>query len=294
MKRTFTLLSLLLYAFVTNAIPFLQEGKTWRLLYTNYFYKEKYYHPSHENWFYIENKEIVGDYEYFLIRWETMTFDSNTHGWEQAASNSSNGHDGEDGCIYLHLREENGRVFVLKDDYISFCISKYGAYPDISSMQVDGEDDVLLYDFNLKVGDTYPMPGHVIVQKTGEMSYDGTVYPYQLLSNSLLIVEGIGCVNSFGGLVEYQSKPVVSDYYGMYATYLNWVVVEDNQEEIFQYKNAMSEEQLLKVSDVSNLGHPKDGFIYDLQGHALPQKPAKGIYIQNGRKYKTGGKSIVK
>ena len=33
---------------------------------------------------------------------------------------------------------------------------------------------------------------------------------------------------------------------------------------------------------------------YDLQGHVLPQKPTNGIYIQNGRKYTAGGKSIVK
>ena len=219
--------------------------------------------------------------------YEEMTADANIDRWAMASSTSDSGNDGEEGGLRVHVRDDNGRVFILKDDYISLCVSKYGVNPDISSMQVDGEDDVLLYDFSLSVGDTYPIPGHVTVTETGEISFDGTAYPYQLLSDSLLIVEGFGCVNSFGGLFAYQSSPVMTFYdgYYRYVTFLNWLVVYDDEREIFQYMNHISEEQLLGVYDDSVSKHPQDSPIYDTQGRRLVTPPSHGIYIRGGRKY---------
>jgi hypothetical protein len=267
--------------------PLLKEGKVWRYSYISYFYNEDHYHVSHEDWVRIKGKETVGDHEYFLILLEEMTADANIGRWAMASTTPGNGYDGEDSCLCVHVRDDNGRVFILKDDYISLCVSKYGVNPDISSMQMDGEDDVLLYDFSLSVGDTYPIPGHVTVTETGEISFDGTAYPYQLLSDSLLIVEGFGCVNSFGGLFAYQSSPVMTFYdgYYRYVTFLNWLVVYDDEREIFQYMNHISEEQLLGVYDVTVNKHPQDSPIYDTQGRRLVTPPSHGIYIRGGRKY---------
>ena len=288
MKKILVLLMLSLHKLTMMAIPFLLEGKMWRLSYISYFYIENHYHVSHEDWLKINGKETVGVHEYFLIQLEEVAFDANSYGWEMAFSAPGRSFDGEDNSFWVHVREDNGRVFILKDDYISLCVSKSGVAPDISGMLVDGEDDVLLYDFNLSVGDIYPFPGHVTVTETGEVSFDGRAYPYQLLSNSLLIVEGIGCVNSYGGLFAYQSSPVTRFYDGgryKYVTFLNWLVVYDDEREIFQYMNYISDEQLLRVYDVSAFKHSQDGSLYDTQGRRLTGAPSHGIYIRGGRKY---------
>jgi hypothetical protein len=267
-------------------MPFLHEGKAWMLYYTNFFYKERYQHPSHEDWLMIKDKEIIGKKEYFLLQLEVRTIDSNTHGWEKKSAISSSNYDGEknDDRLFVHVREDKGRVFVLKDDYISFCFSKYGIGPDISSMQADEEDEILLYDFNLQVGDTYPSPDHVTVEETGDITYEGSSYPYQLLSNSLLIVEGVGCVNSFGGIIAYQSAPAFGNF-DRYATFLNFVIVEDDQKEIFQYLNVVSENLLLGICNNYFNNHPEVSSIHDLQGRPLNGAPQKGVYIKDGRKY---------
>ena len=287
MREFITLLLFSLNILTIKAIPFLEECKVWKFSYISFFYNENHYHVSHEDWFKTIGKEMVGDHEYFLILLEEVTFDANTYRWKMASSLPGSEYDRADSGFYVHVREDNGRVFILKDDYISLCVSKYGVNPDISSMQLDGEDDVLLYDFNLSIGDTYPIPGHVTVTATGEISFNGTAYQYQLLSNSLLIVKGIGCVNSYGGLFTYQSSPLMKFYdsYYRYVTFLNWLVVYYDEKEIFQYTNNISEEQLLGVGDITANKHPKLGSIYDIHGHRLKTPPAHGIYIRDGKKY---------
>ncbi len=272
-----------IYTWVGNAMPFLHEDKAWTFYYGNYFYSERYHHPSYEDRIMIKNKEIVGKNEYVLLQWEVQSLDSKIHGWMKGSTDDENGYD-DIPTFSVHVREESGKVYILKEDYISFCTSKYGQNPVIDAMQTNGEEEVLIYDFNLKVGDTYPFPYHVTVKETGEMAFEGSVIPYQLLSNSLLIVEGIGCVNSFGGLIAYQSTPSIR-YFDRYATYMYFVVAYDNQKDVFKYENFISEEQLLGISDAFSDIHFRNKSIHDLSGRCLKETPQKGIYISNGRKY---------
>ena len=283
-KCIMTLFLLPLGILVAKAIPFIQEGKRWRISYVNYFYQERCFHPSYENWFGITGKENMGDVNYYLLQSEFFGIDSNTCNWEESPLYVRQDNEGEDNRFLIHIREDNGRVLIPKDDYTGYCKSCLGISPETNPLLAEGEDEILLYDFNLRAGNTYPFPGNVTVKETGEITYDDTAFSYQLLSNSLLIVEGIGCVNSYGGLIAYQSTPMFG-VFDRFVTCFNWVVAEDYQKEIFQYQNVVSEDQLLGINEASINHLPQNRSIHDLQGRRLNGIPQKGIYIRNGRKY---------
>ena len=146
-----------------------------------------------------------------------------------------------DGAYVLGLREENGRVLVNYDEYISYLkridnehteayykqmAEQYGL--DIKLKEgttwetdnwVEGGDvnyipypltddgEMVLYDFTMQVGDKFrSVAGHddIGVVQVDTITTSGNVERRKLtLSNGLVLIEGIGCINSPSRLFTY-------------------------------------------------------------------------------------------
>ncbi len=184
----------------------------------------------------------------------------------------------------LALYEKGGRVFLADSHYDDYM---HDIHPKISSHYKTREGrityyHILLYDFTLGVGDRYPCKGEVYVRETGTLTTrDGISRKTLLLTNGLVIVEGIGCINSPLGLFAYQNieegqaldaKATLASFGyvnkdgGIDSVYENGDMALDN---IFPYQKG---DILTKA-------------IHDLSGRQLNAIPQKGIFIKDGRKY---------
>ncbi len=156
----------------------------------------------------------------------------------------------------LNLREKDRKVLVDRKEYLAFLEGENGynipIFGDKNYLPypVTSDDEIVLYDFNMNVGDKFiSVEGHedISVVKVDTIeSFENRPSDKSLprkwitLSNGMVIVEGVGCINSAGGLLSYlnplqdteeQSMNVVSgeiDY-----TYLN---VDNSEDERDDYK----------------------------------------------------------
>ena len=193
------------------------------------------------------------------------------------------GNDMEGSDHELALYEKGGRVFLSEYHYDNYM---HDIHPKISSPYKTREGrivhyHILLYDFTLGVGDRYPCKGEVYVKETGALTTrDGISRKTLLLTNGLVIVEGIGCINSPLGLFAYQNteEGQALDAKGTLASF-GYVNKHGGIDSVYENGDMV----LDKI-----LPHPKRDIltkaIHDLQGRRLNGMPQKGFYIQNGRK----------
>lgn len=192
------------------------------------------------------------------------------------------------------VREEGGKVYAVKEKYLSLLKSLYPSdiHPQInpdSFYVAPAEDDteILLYDFTLKEGDLYPCVGNPIVQEVSHYTtHDGYTRKLLRLSNGAILMEGIGCVNSIGGIVIYQNmNDIVERFTAGRMIYA----------QLFSCKASSEGEQFFLRSEdggifsgVSHLIHDSDSShvsIYELSGRRLITRPTRsGIYIHRGKK----------
>ena len=146
------------------------------------------------------------------------------------------------------------------------------------------QDEVVLYDFSLNEGDRYPCVGDVTVSSVSSFTTrDGVCRRMLHLSNGLAILEGVGCLNSRYGPFAYQNDP------GVDAPYVDG---DSSCGSVLSFRKYGSDtapiyikgDLELGISEIAN-GFKDDGKIFDLQGRMMPNKPKKGIYIQDGRKW---------
>ena len=170
------------------------------------------------------------------------------------------------------LREEGGKIYAERNSYSQFLADNNifeVETPFFSSP--DGEH--LLYDFTLNEGATYPMNGNVTVSKVTKITtYDNIERRVFFLSNGMEIIEGIGCRNSLGELIGYQSSVATKredgiirgelisyDDYDVYIDFPLGMKFPSNEKEVFQ--------------------------TYDLSGRRVsPSSAPKGVYLKGGRK----------
>ena len=186
--------------------------------------------------------------------------------------------------IVISLREETGRVFVPKEQYIKLLGT---IYPDITEPYLSHaatEDELLLYDFTLHEGDLYPCLNQPQITKiTSFKTLDNITRNVFYLSNGLIIVEGIGCINSLGTLVLYQNQTI--EY------------VEENTRilsELIEYGPLIEPYIINNIYDYNvgvapiqqksfALESATPSTIFDLQGRPVSGHPQRGLYIQGGR-----------
>lgn len=149
-------------------------------------------------------------------------------------------------------------------------------------MTADGE--LILYDYNMKVGDKFrTVEGYDdiwVAVKDSVIFSDGEQRCRLTLSNGLILIDGIGCINSNGRLLDYlnPAKQYWNDF-----TYLQ-SVYDNNWEKVY-------EDSITKVKELEVVGIFVGRTIlqgtsirHDLQGCRLTGKPTKGVYIENGQK----------
>jgi hypothetical protein len=151
--------------------------------------------------------------------------------------------------------------------------------------QETAEGELLLYDFTLQVGDRWPLADgreELTVVKADEMVMD---YDYSwskprrrlTLSNGLVVVEGIGCVNSPGMLFRYLNPSPSSQ--------VNSVCLQCYEDYTSQWHPDKS--SLLQPLGITSI-HSSGNSItpcFDLQGRCLNGAPTKGMYIKDGKKH---------
>ena len=105
-----------------------------------------------------------------------------------------------------HVREAEGKLYGLKDEYVQMMSILFGMAEDSLFIEDRGDGEVLLYDFTLKVGDRYPCKGDVKVQSVEMVTTRDSVERRLLcLSNGQKILENVGCISAGGELLGYQN-----------------------------------------------------------------------------------------
>lgn len=182
----------------------------------------------------------------------------------------------------MGIREENGRIYANYDDYIRFLKETKVGDPDYIPYQITDENEIVLYDYNMKEGDTFRhVDGHDDISVVSVSCAEGDNYRKKLmLSNGNIIEKGKGCTNSLGILVAYLNpakeapQNVTFTGYGKKGIYTNFITEQNRTsftDEITTLKASLRQKTVEGV--------------YDLQGRkvTIPQK--KGLYIKNGKKF---------
>ena len=190
----------------------------------------------------------------------------------------------------LLYRWQGSRAYA---DFGDMCRVVYGG--DADALRRDYpcvDDEVILYDFTLGVDDTF---GSTSIREVSTVNVGGEPRKLITLATGHRLLEGIGSLT--GGFFEYMKAPLwLPGFTGICTTYLR--LYEEDDLLVFEQSSEESYDYLLTEEDVQNylLTGIRDGIVkhaddkttapvYDLQGRKLSSIPAKGIYIQNGRKY---------
>lgn len=199
----------------------------------------------------------------------------------------------EQQCKLLLRNGDLGQVLAEKASYLEYMSKAFPGMEDVFTELAYYPLDVVLYDFSLNVGDRYPCRGEVTVEGISEMTTrDGVSRKLFHLSNGLLLLEGVGCLNSRYGVFGYQNDPGING--GSEAaqapqseepadgTILSFLKYGENTDPV--YIQGDWEMGIPKVTERKRA----DGVIHDLQGRKVginqPSILKKGIYIIDGKK----------
>ena len=180
------------------------------------------------------------------------------------------------------LREEGGKVFARKDQYVEVMNMIYCVVNESLFMEECNDGEVLLYDFTLGEGDRYPCRGEVFVSKVDNVvTNDGLSRRCMFLTNGMVIVEGIGCVNSLGEFYGYQNAPVLNfGEHGCLVEFGYWDFDRNTYQIV--YKSGIIS-AIGAVSDFRQISFPS--MTYDLQGRKVTTPQRNRLYIKNGKKF---------
>lgn len=266
MKRAIYII-LVLFSCVSYAqeLKMLHQDCSWE--YLSYYERESFINEGSS--YYEVGTEIVGEKEYYKIRVFHDFLDGAGVAIKKARENVSI--DEPERAIVL-LREEGGKVYAERNSYSQF-LADNNIFEVESPFFSSPDGEHLLYDFTLNEGDKYPMNGNVTVSKITKITtYDNIERRVFFLSNGMEIIEGIGCRNSLGELIGYQSSVATRreneiirgelmsyDDYNVYYDFPLGMIIPSSENKVLQ--------------------------TYDLSGRRVsPSSAPKGVYLKGGRK----------
>lgn len=185
---------------------------------------------------------------------------------------------------YLFLmRSEDGRVLAEAESYRN-------AFPDAATVYPEnGSGEVVLYDYNAQLGDSYLGHDTITVVAQGDtLLSDGQQHRTLTLSTGHQLVEGIGCVNTGYTPFDYLCHPVTThlgemDGFELLENYYDAEghrVYVKSREQV--YDALVAGIQTVTSANVRTV----DDAVYDLQGRRVAaDKLPKGIYVRQGRKF---------
>jgi hypothetical protein len=185
------------------------------------------------------------------------------------------------------VREESGKVYAYQKDYASVekrlrDVEYFKT--DVSPYLLTEDDEVILYDFTLKEGDTYPTSpefGPIFVNSIEVIrTADGADRKLFTLSNGIKILEGVGCLNTDDVIFYlYDHHTFFEDGDGYYTL---WSYTKDGNiiYHVDDYTDTLND-----LRSIINKTPSNPSSLFDLQGRRLNAVPARGLYIKDGRKY---------
>ena len=232
-----------------------------------------------------ESYRFDGSYEkngkqYHVFHFQRAFFDS-------GASIYPTGYSSNDFKGQIGVREENGRVYVDRNEYLALLSD--GSYwqsvgtKDYLPYQETADGELVLYDFNMQVNDKYPsVEGHddiSVVSIDIVTTEDNVARKLLRLSNGSSLLEGIGCIYSSGLWLFYLNPGIVPYEAGYLDIYAHHPQNTGLWTPIYQWNDGA----LTGISNTISTKHTAKDFL-DLQGRPMKELPTKGIYIHNGRK----------
>ena len=187
----------------------------------------------------------------------------------------------------LGIRKADGKVYVNHAEYLDH-LSKTGfgefvmgflGNPNYVPYHLTDDGEMILYDYTMEVGEQYRhVEGYddiMVTNKDAVILKDGKEHRRLELSNGLVLVEDLGCINSAGLLLDYLNP--TDDCRWLNAS-LKYVLKGDN----CLYAGVTPP----AIDNIEKITHPKSLQVQasDLQGRRITGTPHPGIYIQQGRK----------
>ena len=186
-------------------------------------------------------------------------------------------------------REDGGRVYVKKDDYMDLLAndSYWSQLGDASYIPYNETEngELVLYDFTMEPGDSFRhVDGHddIVVDSVGTLTtLDGVERRLIYLSNGCQVAEGLGCLNSIGALFFYLN-PLRSDYQrgflstfaptyssmvGYYNKYIYYYTLQEERETILAGIESVARAECSTSESL---------LFFDLQGRHLAITPEDG------------------
>ena len=193
----------------------------------------------------------------------------------------------------IHIRREGRLLLVRLDEYKAFMHDRTGRdmsdFDSRCQYRLTADGEMVLYDFDMQVGDrfrTVEGMADVVVTKRGKAirspltSQDSLDLIY--LSNGAVLLDGVG-------LEEYEYNQCKGgdffDYLCLTGAYESRLfLVQDGLNHV--YENYLDGSDPSGIFAVSTGMTPLwfQGCCHDLLGRRLSSPPAKGVYIQDGRK----------
>ena len=248
------------------------------------------------NWQVEDDAVICKNVTYWTYTLSSQTINLNGKVYHPVVSEPANaitrgGKDDSDERWYaVGIRKEGGRVYVNYEDYIAYLSRPYNGVntnpsfgnPSYVPYPVTNEGELILYDYTMEIGDKFQsIEGYndvSVVAKDIVVYEDKNERRRLTLSNGLVLIEGIGCINSNGHLLDYLNP---SPLYEGYFSYLKQVL-NANYNSIYETDVKVIDDTELGVNVVRKYNIPS---FYDLQGRQLQSNPRKGLYIRDGKKY---------
>ena len=174
----------------------------------------------------------------------------------------------------INVREAGGRVFANLAEYKQHLAAMGGDAENIP-YETTPDGEVVLYDFNMEVGDAFPC-GIKVQEKEVIRLEDMEPRRMLKLNNGLVLIEGIGCTNSPGTYAYYLNPP--SSDADKFASLTYFSQLYGANESIY------SAPWRFNPASIQQAHSDQPGkALYDLQGRRLAKQPQQGMYIKDGR-----------
>lgn len=177
----------------------------------------------------------------------------------------------------IMMRNEQNRIYIPLEDYCR--VFSPNGVEDVTRFYPCENNEVILYDFNIEKDGVF---GNTTVRDVSYMDVEGSSRKVITFANNHKIVEAIGSLT--GGFFDYLKRNVwENDYNGWNCCYLD-TYHEEGLCVFMQLGIQIYNDFILNNCDNNSIIMLRKDKLYDLQGRQLRHAPAKGVYIQDGKK----------
>lgn len=195
----------------------------------------------------------------------------------------------------IHMREERGRLLVMLDEYIRFMLESRGrdmtTFYDQCQYEVTEDGEMVLYDFNMQVGDKFQSvegkPDIFVtkVSKYIKFTSEGQVIRNQIyLSNGAYLLDYVGLISreTSGEEGVFQASGDFFDYLNDGKWDLSMLIAQHGEKCLYGSSGGEYDPEKMGVNSVRE-DASKTQEVFDLSGRKVIN-PSSGLYIRDGKK----------